>query len=164
MNTLISRIKAVETTVAAILLTAIVVLVFFAALFRWFGFPVAWSIDIAQLFFGWVVFLGADVALKNDAHIGVDMILIRLPFKARRNLMIVIYCAIMVFLALITYHGFNLVVDNRERLFNTLPVSYSFATASVPTGCLLMIVTVIWKLKNLAASKNPTLQENVTAW
>lgn len=164
MDNLIAAIRRIETAVGVVFISFIVLLVFIAALFRWFGFPVAWSIDLAQLLFGWVVFLGADIAMKNDAHIGVDMLLIRLPFRPRKAIMIVNYALIGAFLAVIAAYGAYLSVSNFQRLFNTLQISYSFATASVPVGCVLMLVTVVHKIRGIAASRDPKIQENVAAW
>lgn len=164
MDNLIAAIKRLETAVGVALIVFIVAFVFIAALFRWFGFPVAWSIDLAQLLFGWVVFLGADIAMKNDAHIGVDMLLVRLPFKPRKLVMLANYALIGAFLAVIAVYGAYLSVSNFQRLFNTLQISYSFATASVPAGCVLMLITVVHKIRKIAASRDPKIQENVAAW
>ena len=151
MDNLIAAIKRLETAVGVALIVFIVAFVFIAALFRWFGFPVAWSIDLAQLLFGWVVFLGADIAMKNDAHIGVDILTLRMSPTLRRIVALANYGAVAVFLAIIAVYGVYLAYANAEPLFNTLQISYSFATASVPAGCALMLITVVWKIRGLLA-------------
>src|SRR3546814_6107426 len=68
-----------EALLAVGLLAVIVFLVFIAGVMRWFGEPLIWSVDLAQLLFVWVSFLGADMALRKRAHIGIDYLVRRLP-------------------------------------------------------------------------------------
>ncbi|GAB6087211.1 TRAP transporter small permease [Alkaliphilus crotonatoxidans] len=161
MSGFLNIIKKAEILIGTVLITFIVLLVFIAALVRWIGFPIAWSIDAAQLLFGWVVFLGADIALKNDSHIGVDMLVNRLSIKTRRIIKIVNLLCIQAFLTIIIYHGVNLSIDNYERLFNTLRLSYSYATISVPVGCTLMFLTNCEKILKVIkeASQKQSLNE-----
>ena len=72
MSSLNAWLIRIEETAARVLLAAIVVLVFLAALTRWFDYPIIWSIDIAQLFFGWICFLGADTALRLSRYFGLS--------------------------------------------------------------------------------------------
>ncbi|AKL94631.1 TRAP-type C4-dicarboxylate transport system, small permease component [Clostridium aceticum] len=153
MNAVLNAIKKVETFIGVILIILIVLLVFTAAVVRWVGFPIAWSIDVAQLLFGWVVFLGADIALKNDSHIGVDMIINKFPFKVRKTVKIINYIFIQAFLLIIVYYGISLSIQNYQRLFNTLKLSYSYATISVPVGCAFMFLTMCEKLKKAITEK-----------
>lgn len=165
MGTVLNAIKKIEMFVGTLFITLIVLLVFTAAVVRWVGFPVAWSIDVAQLLFGWVVFLGADIALKNDSHIGVDMIVNKFPFKIRKTIKIINYLCIQAFLLVIIYYGINLSIQNYERLFNTLKLSYSYATVSVPIGCALMFLTMCGKLKKAVVEKEDSVSfSDKSAW
>lgn len=123
--------------------------VFFAALARWFGFPVAWSMDLAQVLFGWVIFLGADHTLRENGHIGIDYVINKFPDKMKRLILVINYMMILVFLGIIVGYGIYLCILNMERRFDILQISYSYATASVPVGCFLMFITVIRKLISL---------------
>ena len=151
----LSWIRKIEMFVAAVFLTVIIIMVFWAALVRYFGHPVAWSIDVAQLLFGWVVFLGADIALKNNSHIGIDMVVKLFPKKLQTAVIIANSIVACVFLGVIAYFGFDLCIQNYQRLYNTLPISYSYATASVPVGSVLMLITLIGKIIGLVRKKGP---------
>ncbi len=65
---------ASEAAFGKFLLIVIVVLVFAAGLLRWFDHPLIWSVDLAQLLFLWVSFIGANQALRKRAHIGMDLL------------------------------------------------------------------------------------------
>ena len=146
MSSLNAWLIRIEETAARVLLAAIVVLVFLAALTRWFDYPIIWSIDIAQLFFGWICFLGADTALRQGRHIGMDILIRLFPARFQRTVGFFLDILSIVFLVIVTYYGFKLSIINWERRFNTIEVSYSLATLSVPVGCLLMLRTMVSRM------------------
>lgn len=137
--------KAVDT-LASFFLAAIVILVFLAALSRWFNYPLIWSVDTAQLLFGWLCFFGADAAMRHNSHIGMDILVRLLPQGAQRGIRMLLMLFTMAFLGIIAVYGFILCYHNYERLFNTIQISYSWATLSVPVGCLLMLRTTLEQL------------------
>lgn len=153
MSKIMKKVQTIETILSEIFLAGIVVFVFGAAVFRWFGVSMAWSTDIAQLFFGWAVFLGADAALKSDCHIGVDMLVVKFSPKTRKIITFINYLAMFGFLVVVTGYGVYLCIYNAERLFNTIKISYSVATASVPFGGVLMLITLSTKMWDLLKGK-----------
>ena len=128
-----------ETGFVCIGLMLLIVTVFAAAVLRFFGIDMSWSTDLAQLAFAWVSFIGADLAMRKDRHMGVDMLTNRLPAKIQNALRLAIYCLILAFLLAGVYYGISLCVIN-------LYISYSFATASCPIGCALMSLTAVKRI------------------
>lgn len=137
----------------------IIILVFVAALMRWFGKPLSWSVDLAQLFFVWACFLGADRALRVDRHIGVDSIVRLFPREARETIALINYGLIVIFLAFVAIYGVRLSVENYLRQFSGMALSYSWATMSAPVGCTLMLTTVIGKMVKLLQGKSGVSDE-----
>ena len=70
----------IEDAFGKLLLAAIVLLIFFAAIARNAGYPLIWSVDMAQALFVWLCFTGAVKALRQRAHIGVDYFVQKMPF------------------------------------------------------------------------------------
>jgi len=67
----------------ALLLAGMVVLVFGNVVLRYaFNQGLTESEELSRLFFVWLIFLGAVVALRERGHIGVDTLLRRLPRPA----------------------------------------------------------------------------------
>ena len=124
-------------------LLILVLLVFLSASLRWFGIDMSWSIDMAQLSFAWICFIGADLAMRRKRHMGVEMFVEKLPHKLQLTIYLINSIAILVFLVFIFYYGTNLCIANYQRKFNTLPISYSFVTLSAPVGALLMSITTV---------------------
>jgi TRAP-type C4-dicarboxylate transport system permease small subunit len=166
MDSINTWIKRAEAAIVATLLGAIVILVFVSAVLRmeWIGVSVAWNIDMAQLLFGWAVFLGADLAYKQDAHIGMDILAKKLPFAARRAVNLALLGAIAAFLALIAVFGFYLVFENAERLYASLQISYSYVVVSVPVGCSLMLFTTAVKIRDAIMARDGAEKQNLAAW
>lgn len=143
-----------EKKFSELLLLFIVAFVFIAASLRWFGYPLVWSVDLAQLLFVWICFVGADLALQAERHIGVDFFAKRFPAKVYKIILFFSYLLIIGFLIIIAYYGTSLAIMNHKRQFSGMEFSYSWATSSAPFGCLLMIRTSIKKIYYLMADKN----------
>ena len=124
--------------------TSIFVLI--GAITRTAGSPVIWAVDLAQLCFAWACVLGADLALKKNAHIEIDIVVRKFSVAARRYLAIAWLIAIAAFLGMITWYGTHLTLLNTERVLGDVGISYSWVTAAIPTGCALMLITTLCRL------------------
>lgn len=132
-----------EALLANTLLAVIVFLVFIAGIMRWFGQPLVWSVDLAQLLFVWVSFLGADMALRKRAHIGIDYLVRRLPGRPRVLLDAVLAAVCIAFLGIMALLGYRLTMLNLERLYGDSGIPYALVTIAVPVGCVLLALTLL---------------------
>ncbi len=146
----------IEITIVCLGLALLIVTVFAAAILRFFGIDMSVSTDLAQLTFAWVSFIGADLAMRQNRHMGVDMLVDRFPVKMRNAIYLFNSVLMLGFLVFAVYYGIDLCKVNAARKYNTLYISYSFATASCPVGCALMCITVVKNIvsyiKNFAAN------------
>lgn len=85
MNRWIDRAcRGLEGVIAA-MLAAMVVLVFGNVVLRYlFNSGITVSEEVSRWLFIWMTFLGAIVALREHGHLGVDMVVQRLPAWAKR--------------------------------------------------------------------------------
>ncbi len=143
---MIRRLAQIELAVAVSLLAIIVALVFSAAVMRFFGRPLIWSVDVAQLLFIWLCFLGATRAMREKAHIGIDLFVRLLGHRARLAGEIAVSLVVLAFLALLAVEGYRLTLLNRQRLFGDSGLSYAFVTAAVPVGSLMLAVALLYNL------------------
>ncbi|ADN03029.1 TRAP transporter small permease [Spirochaeta thermophila] len=139
-------ITGAEVLIVQIFLVVIVVCVFFAAVLRSVGYPIVWSVDIAQLLFAWVSFLGADLALQHGRHIGMDILMRRFPPAVQKGIVAGSRILALAFLGLAGAYGLYLSIINFDRQFSGLEISFSWATLSAPVGCGLMIRTLVKQL------------------
>lgn len=139
-NGLLTRI---ELIVGFVLLAVIVVLVFAAALMRFVGHPIIWSVDFSQLLFIWLCFLGANRALRKRAHLGVDILVRYLDHRTRLVIETALALLVVAFLLALAYEGTKLTFLNIERLFGDSGIPYAFVTIAVPVGCAFLSLTII---------------------
>jgi TRAP-type C4-dicarboxylate transport system permease small subunit len=139
-------VERVEEVAATIFFAATALFVFAGAIGRSLGSPLIWSVDLAQLTFVWAAVLGADIALKRNQHIEIDILIRRFPQGVRRLLAIAWLMLIAAFLAALVWLGTQLTLLNLERELGDVGISYGWVTAAIPVGALLMLITVLVRL------------------
>lgn len=152
MSTFLIRI---EDIVSKALLASIVLLVFGAAVGRSLGHPLIWSVDLAQLLFVWLCFLGANRAMRARAHVGVDLFVRKLPRMGRWAIEIALAVLALVFLLTLVVSGYRLTILNWQRVYGDSGISYAWVTSAVPVGAALLAITVTGNL--LAALRTRSL-------
>lgn len=143
-----------EETLVKSFLVAITFLVFISAIFRTMKYPLNWAVDLSMLLFAWVVFLGANMALRNTELVNVDLFINKFSQKIRKNIYIFWNIIIILFLVFLIWHGIPLALESTNRQFQTLGISYSWATISVPVGAALMIISTCIKIFKALKKEN----------
>jgi TRAP-type transport system small permease protein len=141
-SVMLKRLGQIELAICVVLLAAITGLVFVAAIMRFFGRPLTWSVDLAQLLFIWVCFLGASKAMREKSHLGMEVLVKHLGY--RRQLWLEQLCSaiVLVFLAVLAVEGVELTLLNTERTFGDSTLSYAWVTSAVPAGSVLIGVSL----------------------
>jgi TRAP-type C4-dicarboxylate transport system permease small subunit len=142
----LKRLGQIELAVCVILLAVITGLVFVAAILRFFGHPLTWSIDMAQLLFIWLCMLGATRAMRQKSHLGMEILAKRVGYARQFWLEMVCSVLILAFLAMLAVEGFKLTAMNTERTFGDSTLSYSWVTAAVPVGCILLGIALAYNM------------------
>lgn len=113
INLFIDRTCRVIETLIAVALAAMVLLVFGNVVLRYaFNSGIAISEEMSRWLFVWVTFLGATVAVKEQAHLGTDFLLAKLPPWAQRICLVVsyllmLYCTWLLFSGALTQTRIN---------------------------------------------------------
>lgn len=136
----------IEEIISKILIVAVVMLVFMAALGRWVGYPMPLAVDLGQLLFIWVCFLGANQALRRNKHLGIEILHDRFPAWLQAGLALVFAVLSVGFLCFLLVKGIELTNMNKERTFSDSALSYSYVTMAVPVGSALLMITFLRKL------------------
>ena len=135
---MLQRLGQLELAVCVALLAAITGLVFVAAVMRFFGHPLIWSVDMAQLLFIWLCFVGGARAMREKSHIGMEVLVKHLSYRRQFWLEMAMSVIILAFLGALAVEGWKLTMLNRERLFGDSTLSYAWVTVAVPVGCVLL--------------------------
>jgi TRAP-type transport system small permease protein len=99
--------------------------------------------DIA--FFGcfWLVFAGVAVAFRRGAHVTVDVVVEYLPRGVREVVERIALALILVFLALFTWSGIRLTLDNVNQYAMQLRISMAYIYFVLPLGGFISLVIVL---------------------
>lgn len=161
MNRVFRRIEGIingATDFGAVLggvLTGVMtIIVTYAVMVRYlFNRPIGWSEEVSIYLMIWAVFLGTAYTLKEGSHIGVDLLMKRLPPHMRPYFHL-FHCAVGIpFLGVLLFKGIGLVnlsimLDNRS-IATDFPL-FTIQLA-VPVGAGLLLFQMIIKLVKLLA-------------
>jgi len=148
------KICQVEKIISGVFLVLIMIIVFLSAIGRAVGHPLNWAIDISAFLFAWAAFFSADVAMRQDRHLSVKFIVLKLPEKAQYYITLANYLIIVVFLGYLIRFGFIQTYNTRFRTFQGIPeLSYAWATLSVPIGSILLLISTVNKMRQVYKTK-----------
>lgn len=143
-----------EALFVKVIFVILVALVFIAAFTRYIGYPINWSVDMAQCLFAWCTFLAADIAMRKDKLMKVDFMVAKLSEKYRDIIEYINLFIILIFLLALIIFGVWLSYTTRFRSFQGIPgFSYTWVTLSVPVGGLLMVITTMLKIREKTRTK-----------
>ncbi len=147
-------VSKLEFAVGAGLLAVITFLVFIAAVMRFAGYPIIWSVDLAQLLFIWLCFVGAARAMRQRAHLGVDFLVRLFGHKTRLMIETLLAVVFIAFMIVLMREGYKLTLMNIERLFGDSGLSYAYVTIAVPVGCIFLSLAIIANLVEAWQGRN----------
>lgn len=147
-------VEKLEFIVGAGLLATITFLVFIAAVMRFVGYPLIWSVDLAQLLFIWLCFVGATRAMRIRGHLGVDFLVRFFGHKTRLKIETGLAIVFISFMVVLMFEGYKLTMMNSERLFGDSGLSYAWVTIAVPVGCAFLSLAIIANLVEAWSARN----------
>lgn len=126
-------VKVMEWTLMS-MLALMVILVFGNVVLRYgFNSGITFSEEVSRFLFIWVVFLGAVLTLRDNAHLGVHMVTKALPLVGKKICKFISDVTTLACCVLITHGGWNLV---RLEIKNVAPIS------EIPLGAVFTALLV----------------------
>ena len=110
--------------------------------------PLIWTLDLAQLLFSWLIFVGAALAFRRGAHYVVDLWPDTWPHvQAILEFVSVLTSAIVIYVLIV--HGWTLVEIRSSSNVSSLGISHSWMFLPMPVSGVLMLVFLIEAVQNL---------------
>lgn len=135
-----------EELICGAILCLIVALAFATAVGRCVNHPLSWTVEVSQFFLAWLAFFGADMGLRYGRVLGVDLLTRRFSPKVQAVIKLLTNMLILFILIAFVKYGIELCVSNYKRSYQTVGISYSWATASLPVSSVLMAVTILLEM------------------
>ncbi len=108
--------------------------------------PLPWGAEVSQTLLVWVTFIGAAAAFLRGDHIGVDMLISRLPRTARAVLTGANLLIILLFLGCGIQSGHKVVARVWDDVTASLQISAGILYLALPVGFALTFVFGLWML------------------
>ena len=137
---------------------ALMILVTLANVFGRFLFnsPIFWSSEMARYSFVWIIFLGAALAARNGSHIGMEVLMNKLPPKGKVFLKAAINCMVIIFLFVFTIVSFIQAYNAVDTESSAMQIPMLIPYLALPLGGAAMIVEVVRIIKSNKQSKRIT--------
>jgi TRAP-type C4-dicarboxylate transport system permease small subunit len=140
--------EKVLSYVVAVLLVLMSATVFGNVICRYFlDFSLAWYEEVSRFLLIWIVFLGAVIAyIKND-HLGIDVLLLALPPRIRRMVVILSDLLVLTALAIMFQGGWVMTADSLASgwVAASVPIPYGYVYMVGPISAALMFVQAMIK-------------------
>ena len=104
--------------------------------------PLYWSEEIARYAFVWLVFIGAALASKRGAHIGVDYIVMHLPELPKDILAIFVNLLVLFFISCVIYMSVGVIQSNMTQLSPAMRIPMGYIFMAIPTGLGISFVYI----------------------
>lgn len=100
--------------------------------------PLSWSQELLQYLNIWLVFLGAAVAVKEKAHIKIDLMVERFPSSFGKFFRIFSYLVSTLLVSLVAHQAYTLMGKTMHKCIGSFPVPMGYFYLSLLCGCSLM--------------------------
>lgn len=130
-----------------VLFPLMVIVVFVATLARYFNlFPMFWGEEVARYIMVYMAYIGAGLAMKNGAHVGVSFLVdliknptIRKIFDAIRLAIVLFFCGIIIYYIVQIINSPIFKIQTTPALFIPMWIPYT----AVPLGMILVSIRTI---------------------
>jgi TRAP-type transport system small permease protein len=147
--------RALELTIVACL-TVMAMLVFGNVVLRYgFDSGIAVSEELARLLFVWLVFLGAILASRQQAHIGFDSPLKSLPFGLKKFVSVLTGCLMLSACLIFVIGGWQQTLINLDNSYPVLGISYAWLYGSAIVFGIGMAISILFNLWDTINEQNP---------
>lgn len=150
MRRLLPHAERLVEWLMALALAVMVTLVFGNVVLRYaFNTGIAWAEELARLMFVWLIFLGAVLALREHAHLGVEMLQAKLPRPLRRACAVLSHLLMLYGLWLFLYGSWTQTVIGLDTYSTVLryPTAFMASAGLVCAASMILIVAAnLWRI------------------
>ncbi len=124
------------------------------------NFIIPWSEEVATSCFVYTVFIGAAWCLRTRQHVGVDLLVERLPEKVREVVHLLTDIVILILNSYVTYLSFLFLRSSKAKTMPILKISTNYLNFALTLGFGLMSVySVIHCIRDIRNMVRPPEKE-----
>ena len=146
MKKLLNIIDKAEEILISVMMVIITIITFGNVVSRKF-LHMSWAFteEITVNLLVWIVFLGASIAAKYNAHLGLSILVDTLPKRISKILSIIAIIAVIIFFSILCYEGVNTVKAQigLKQMTPALGWPQWLFSLSVPVGSFIILIRFI---------------------
>ena len=137
LDTCLSKFEDYSVT---ILYLVMIVVIFLQIVTRAMGASLPWSEELARYIMAYAVFIGASIAAKEGAHIGIIALVHALPPRAKKFMKVIAMFTAFIFSALVVYLSLIILqfLINLGQVSPAMRIPMWMVYAALPLGATLM--------------------------
>lgn len=129
--------------------TIIVTIVTIEVVLRYiFGLSLIFTEELARYLMVWIVFLGGALAVKDDSHIRINVLVKRLSSRLGQLVRITAHGLTMLLLVVLTVEGIKILPRQLDQMCITIDTSMFYFYLAIPVGSILMIIFLLPRIKD----------------
>ena len=145
-----------ELIFASLCVTTTTLLVLMNVFLRYFmNTGIYWSEEVATMCFVWCIFVGSASAYKNGAHLGVDLLVRKLPKIPRAIVKILVDILLILINGYILYLSVKFVSTSYQKPTAVLAISSAWVSSSLIVGFGL---TTIYAIRDMVVDVIKTVK------
>lgn len=135
--------------------TVIVTIVTIEVVLRYiFGLSLIFTEELARYLMVWIVFLGGALAVKDDSHIRINVLVQRLSPRLGQLVRITAHGLTMLLLVVLTVEGTKILPRQLDQMCITIDTSMFYFYLAIPVGSILMIIFILPRIRD-SISRRP---------
>lgn len=153
------KLDRIVDSLMGVLVLGMTMVVSIAVFYRYvLDYPLSWTEEITRMFIVWLSFLGAYAAMRENKHIGFDLLVSKFSPRFKMLTELAGQILIGIFLLVVTWQGF---IFSYKFLDVTMPytdisLGWFYYSVFPVTGTLMVaqtVISIIQSLKNHRAAR-----------
>ncbi len=131
----------------AFFMTVLVAITFWQVLCRFvLKIPVSWTEEVVRMSFIWLIFIGSIVAIRDGAHLSLDILTSKFKGRAKHISNILIYLCMLAVCVVMFFGGLEYVIRSIGKTAVTMRIPANCSYVSVPVSTFFMSLFLLEKL------------------
>jgi TRAP-type transport system small permease protein len=118
-------------------------------------YPLPWTEEISRIAFVYSVFVGATLAVRDNTHLNIDILLVLLPQKMSRIITVSGAILVGIFLCFVTWEGTALVRATGIQMTPVMQIPFRYLYLVVPVSGALMLLYLVCGTVDYLREKRP---------
>ncbi len=106
-------------------------------------YPLPWTEEVSRISFVYSIFVGATIAVRQETHLNIDVLLVVLPKGIARALTVLGSLLVGIFLGFVTWEGVVLVRATGVQMTPVMQLPFRHLYLVVPVSGALMLFYLI---------------------